>query len=100
MKKRIFINQCKPICKYREIYETEYHDGFVDTEIYCGLCKDDKVKCNSKKCKKKEFEGTTKEGLINKVEKALKQYVTDNEIYTDKELAKIAVEVILGETNV
>lgn len=45
------------------------------------------------------FKIYSRQDAINRMEKAMKQYAKDEEIYTDKDLAIVALNALLGESN-
>jgi len=105
MKKRIFINITLPVCKYLESHITEYHDGYVEEDNLCTIDPNNKAHCldydtNCDKAVAKDNCGMTKEELLNLIETTLKQYATDNEVYTDHDLAEAVLNKILEKANV
>lgn len=105
MKKRIFISYAMPVCKYLETHVTEYHDGYEEVDHFCTINPKDKEYCLNydESCDKAvamDSRGMTKEELLNLIETTLKQYATDNEIYTDHELAEAVLTKLLEKANV
>lgn len=105
MKKRVFISYTMPVCKYLESHITEYHDGYVEEDNLCTINPSNKTYClnydtNCDKAVARDDSGITKEDLLNLIETTLKQYATDNEIYTDHELAEAVLNKLLEKANV
>lgn len=68
--KRIFVQKIFPDCRFRITDTTEYHDGYVDLNEYCGLHKK-RVKCNYEKCDKRILPGMTDQEFKERIAKAL-----------------------------
>lgn len=96
MNDRILVVRCSSDCRYLRGPIDPWDDK---DQLYCAAnrawestTKDDCASCKLKG----RFDGVEIEKAIVAVEKALKKYAVDTEVITDREVAEIAINTLLG----